>query len=386
MVMPPPKSSPAHEPAEENESHTKSPPPAAPAPVPVGKHTAKTHKSGATSSEEYLAENLKPLRDLSAEMLDLQAVLVKVQQGEASLAGYAPYIIKTISDVDGLVSCLRDGDTVCHIQNGWEQMKANPLLLAPDGDHQAQEQLQNLKMLDELIDKIVYLCGTLTIPTRVNDWLKTSRPGYYIPFDTVFEDELPNPADRQRLLNFLAWAPNIIENGIVDIDAGLIYRYSQKRKDRLMSMLYIVLAFLVVTGLVVGSCFLGVPSWPLASNNLTAMISGWFALLVGIVVHTGIGGIKRARERAGMPSILSFGDIQFQLNARAGQIILRLFIALIGFFGLVFASGINNVTLLNSFLVGYSLDSFVEIFGANLDQSAGSQLNALKQQLTAGQD
>jgi hypothetical protein len=384
MVMPPPSTQPIQEPSAENETRVKSPPPA---PFPNLKLRSKAAKQMA---EPPIGESgvllLRPLRELSAEMLDLKMVLIKVQQGDASLASFAPYVNRTISDVDELISSLKDGDTIRHILNTWEQMKANPLIQAPDGDHDAQEQLQNIKILDELIDKVVYLCGTLTIPTRLNEWLKTTRPGYYIPFSTVFEDELPNPADRQRLLNFLAWAPTVIENGIVDLDAGLIYRYSNQKKERLLSMLYVALAFVVFSGLVIGSCYLGLPSWPLSSNNLTVMISGWLALLVGIIVHIGIGSIKRARERAGLPSILAFGEIQFQINARAGQIILKLFIALVGFFGLILASGIDNVSLLNSFLVGYSLDSFVEMFGSNLEQRAGSQLNALQQQLNAGQD
>jgi hypothetical protein len=49
---------------------------------------------------------------------------------------------------------------------------------------------------------------------------------------------------------------------------------------------------------------------------------------------------------------------------------------------LVFAAGIENAKPLNTFLVGYSLDSFVELFGASIEQKATMQLTALKQKLS----
>jgi hypothetical protein len=304
--------------------------------------------------------------------------------GETSLALFADYINKTVLDVDELVSGLTDGDTARHILNAWEQMQVNPLLRAPDGDHEAQAQLHYLNLLNEQIDKIVFWCGTLTIPERLAAWLDTQRPGYYVPFNQVFEDELPNPEDRLRLLESLALAPKLLRNGFVDLEAGLVYRYSEKKLERLRSFAYLILAALLFTGIVVGACLPAWPGWPLERENLAALLVGWVALLVGVIVHNGVGSVKRSRARGGLPVVVAPSEWQIIINAKAGQMILKLFIALIGLFALVFSSGIDQVTLFNSFLVGYSLDSFVEMFGASMEQRAGAQLSAMQQKLGGG--
>jgi hypothetical protein len=321
-------------------------------------------------------------------MLDLLDVLLKVQSGETALSTFAGYIHKTHADVEELVAGLAAfandatlSDTIRHIVNAWEKMKANPLLIIPDGEHEAQEQLHFLNMLSEEINKVVFLCCSLTIPNRLADWLESTRPEKYIPFHQVFEDEIPDPEDRQRLLNHLAWGDRAVKNGYIDLDAGLIYRYSRSRVARALSIVYMILSLVVFTGLVIGACYLNLPGWQLAAKDQTTMLSGWLALLVGIVVHISIGSIKRSRERVGLPAQFTSSEIFFVINARFGQILLKLFIALVGFFALVFTSGISQVTLFTSFLVGYSLDSFVEMFGSSLEKSAAGQLGVLKKQL-----
>ena len=386
LKSPPPQDSDRALPPRDREREPEAPPPSDVGQAGLIKQAAPSDPSGKASSQAFTL--LVTLRDLSAEMLDFQDVLSKVRLGEASLDTFNPYIVKTVKDVDELVKDIQKlgkdpsaSDSIRHILNAWEQMKANPLMLAPDGDHDAQQQLHYLNILDRQIEKVVFLCGSLTIPNRLNTWLQTTRPGYYIPFHTVFEDEIPNPEDRQRLLEHLATAPEAVQNGWVDSDAGLIYRYSQKLLERWLSVVYFVLALGLSTGLVVGACYLGLPDWPLAAANLTTMLSGWLALLAGIIVHIGIGSIKRKQERS-LPAQTPLSDILFIVNARLGQILLKLFIALIGFFGLVFASGIDQATIFNSFLVGYSLDSFVEVFGTQLEQRAAGMIGAAQKNLT----
>ncbi len=331
---------------------------------------------------------LSSLRQLNAEMLDLQDVLTKVQKGDTPLATFAGYIQGTIKDVEDLLAAIKPlaqdpaiSDTIRHIFNAWEKMKANPLMLVPDGEHEAQEQLHDLALLGEQTGKIIYLCCSLTIPNRLTEWLDSTRPEKYIPFNQVFEDEIPDPDARQRLLNLLAWGDKAVKNGYVDLDAGLIFRYSRSRRDRWMSVLYLLLGLALLTGIVAGACFLSLPGWVLAAANLTQMLSGWAALLIGVVVHISIGSIKHSRERGGLPAQFASSDIFFLINARLGQILLKLFIALVGFFALVFTSGISQLTLFNCFLVGYSLDSFVEMFGSSLEKSAAGQVSALQKQL-----
>lgn len=204
---------------------------------------------------------------------------------------------------------INDGDTIQHIFNIWEQMIACPLLKSPESDFEPQEQIHYLDMLDEQINQIIFLVGTKTIPTRVNNWLKKARPGYYIPFHLVFEDELPRIEDRMKVLNFLAFAPTVVESGIVDAANGLIYRYNLDPKRRALSFLLLLLGLTVATAIVGGAAFLRAQDWPLGRNDLGTLLIGWGAVLIGMTVHVGIGSVKRSQARGALPPVIAVGEL-----------------------------------------------------------------------------
>jgi len=317
------------------------------------------------------------LRQVRAEAQDLRTILEDVRKGETTFKANVEYIRKTAGDLQELMVQVPDGeDTVRHLCNVYEQMIQNPLFAHPEKELAAQDQLHALSMLEAQIREIEYYVGMLTIPKRVNQWLKNERPGYYIPFHAVFEAA----EDRSKILSYLVWSSNTIEGGIVDPANGLIYRYSDSPWMRLLDLGLVLAALLVGSGLVVGACYLRVPGWPIQPAQLSAFVVGWLALLVGVIAHVGVGTVKRGQTQGGLPPITSLGDLPLMLDARSGEIVLKILLALIGFFGLAFASGIENVTALNAFLVGYSLDSFVEIFGTGIEKRAAAQAEALKKQ------
>jgi hypothetical protein len=330
---------------------------------------------------DWDAQQLTRLRELRAEVQDLHTVLESVRKGESTLKTYADYVRKTMQDIDELISSIRDGDAIRHLQNSWEQMTVNPLLLNPEAEFPAQEQLHYLDMLASQIQRIVFFVGFLTIPARVNNWLAQARPGYYVPFHLVFDDELPIQEERIRVLNYLAWSPKAIKGGIVDVANGLIYRYADEPKSRRNSFLLLALAFVVCNAIVIGACYVRVPGWPIQPDHLYSFLAGWSAILIGIVTHMGIGSVKRAQAQGGLPPVIAIGDFFMIVNAKAGQILLKLLLALIGFFGFVFGSGVNSMTPFNALLLGYSLDSFIEVFGSSIEQRASAQVATLKKQL-----
>ena len=90
------------------------------------------------------------------------------------------------------------------------------------------------------------------------------QAGYYVPFHEVFDDELSVYEDRVKLLKYLKFAPQTLANGLVDVDTGLIYRYTPDARGhvrgvrrlfrgRRRSAWELTLAFLVATGIVIGS-------------------------------------------------------------------------------------------------------------------------------------
>jgi hypothetical protein len=336
----------------------------------------------APTANTVLPQDLNRLRKLRAEAQGLQEILDKVRTGEMAIASFAEYIKKTLDDMRSLIDSIGDeNDTIRSIHNIWEQMSVNPLLRDPAAATAAQDQLHHLSALDQQIRKLVFHLGFLTIPARLSEWLAQARPGYYIPFHLVFEDEMPNPEDRTRLLNYLAWSPEGVKGGIVDAASGLIYRYSEKASARWISVALLFFGLLAATGVVAVSCLFPLFGSEITRANLPAFLAGWGAILAGIVTHAGIASVKRAQARGGLPPVIAVGDLTYIIDAWLGQLGLRLLLALIGFFGLVFAAGVAEVTVLNTFLVGYSLDSFVELFGASLEQRATAQVSALKQRL-----
>jgi hypothetical protein len=326
-------------------------------------------------------QSLDQLRELGAEVQDLQTLLEGMRKGETTPKVYADYIRKTKQDIDELVNGITDGDSIRHLHNIWEMMSVCPLLADPEPEHDfsSQEQLHHLNTLDTLSRKLAFQVGMLTIPQRLNNWLAQARPGYYVPFHSVFEDELPALEDRERLLNFLAWQPKVIEGGLVDATTGLVYKYSQKR--RWTSYLLLLAALAVTIGLVIGSAFLPVANWPIKSQQAGTMLVGWVAVLAGLVVHAAVGTVKRAQARGGRPPVIAIADLPLQINAKIGQLLLKLLLTLVGLFGLAFTAGAENVTPLNTFLIGYSLDSVVELFSTSIEQQAAAQVGTLKQQL-----
>jgi hypothetical protein len=324
---------------------------------------------------------LTRLRELRAEVQDLQTVMESVRKGESTLKTYAKYVQTTKKDIEKLMSSIQDGDAIRHLHNSWEQMSVNPILLDPEAEFPTQEQLHYLDMLASQIRRIVFLVGFLTIPSRVNSWLAQARPGYYIPFHLVFDDELPLQEERAKVLNYLAWSPEAVKGGIVDVANGLIYRYADEPKSRRNSFLLLAFVFVICIAIVIVACYVRVPGWPIQQSHLYSLLVGWSAVLIGIVLHIAVGSVKRAQAQGGLPPIIAIGDFFMIINAKAGQILLKLLLALIGFFGFVFGTGINNVTPLNAFLMGYSLDSFIELFSSSIEQRASAQVNTLKKQL-----
>ncbi len=329
------------------------------------------------------AEELSRLRQVRAEIQDLESVLAAVQKGETAPKDYEGYLTKTVNDIGALVPTARAGeysDSLTRVNNLWDQISACPVLVNPAGKLDPQEMQRHLNAALGQCKRLVNEIGNLTIPARLQSWLKTARPGYYVPFHAVFQDEMPDPEARAALLNYLAWAPVALKGGLVDIGSGLIYRYAESGSERLKSFLLLILALGLAAAIVVGAPYLPVDGWPLEDKDLSTLLIGWGAILLGLLFHLGVGLTKRSQTE-GRPPVLALGDLPLLLNARAGQIILKVYMTLVGLFGLTFSTGIEEVTPLNAFLIGYALDSVVELFGTSVEQAANARVGQVKSQL-----
>ncbi len=342
---------------------------------------------------EVNEKTIKALRELRAEMMDLHKLLTSIKGGNNNVKDNTAYIKKTFSDVENLVSELgklnidnenKDSDVIRHIFNVWEQMSGNQILRNPEQvPPNIQEQLLNLTVLQEQCSEIVFHVGDRTIPARVNDWLKKGRPGYYLPFHVIFEDELPSLEGRIHVLNNMAWAPSVINGGIVNVAKGLIYKYEEEAKARRKSLLTVTAAFGLAIVFIILLCNLGTwlnLYWPLKPQHAVTLTICWGAILIGSLTQIGVSSIKRSKV-SGLPPVIPVNDLLIYISARKGDILLKILIALIGLFGLAFTVTPDAVTPMNAFLVGYSLENIVELFGTTIEQKAGAQVGALKEPL-----
>ena len=367
-------------------------------PTTNGKPTGRVPREARTIAPDgatLTRDQLRRLRELRAVVLDLQSFLDGIRSGAMQLATYEDYVQKKKADLEQLMDSIppdsfdaEAADAIFHLHNLWDQMRANPLLLNPGtfgasgASSIAQDQLRDLNLLDAACEGMLFQVGLLTIPDRLNEWLRLGRPGYYVPFHEVFAPELPDYDDRVRVLRHLAWSPRVIRQGLVDVSTGLIYRYSGNGLVRWLSVVEILLAVVLATGLVYLSTHLpNIDGWPLKAEQTITMMSAWAALFIGVVVHVCITTAKRMQDQTELPPALPVGDLARLADAKLGPTLLKVALALIGLFGLVLTAGIAQATPLQAFLAGYSLDSVVELFGASAERRASTQIAGLRQQL-----
>lgn len=367
-------------------SATSASPPGPPGNGPTGNGGRKPPPTG---TPENL---LKILRELRVEVQSLQETLAAIRAGEANLDTYKPFIAKTCDDIRVVTTILatvdnpENSDGIRLILNTWEQMEASPIISPQPGAPAlpAQEQVQNLTLLDAKCKKLTYEIGLVTIPPRLQSWLDKGIPGYYVPFHQVFEDELPEREDRVRVLNFLAWAPSTLKGGLIDVSSGLIYRYSTDTWRQWLSLLGLILGLAASFFLVVASAnafWVGLDGWPIEREHLPLLIAGWLSVLAGIIVHMLVGLTKRVQSQVSLPPVLAPVRILARLNANLGPMLLKIALALVGLYGLAFANGIDALTVFSAFLAGYSLDSVVELVGLAADKGSASQIAGLKKGL-----
>jgi hypothetical protein len=335
------------------------------------------------------------LSEIQAELEDLHNILYSIRKGQTIIPTYADYIETTKGNLRDLITFINSNElpvevenahhTIRHINNAWEQMQVSPLLENPKAKLDIQQQLHYLDLLDEQIHRLNYQISLLTIPHQIHEWLRITGPGYYIPFHDVFSNEVPRSEDRDQILKYISLTPNLTPGGFVDIENGRIYRYSTNRWRRMLSLFMVMLGLGIAAGIVAIACYLPVPDWPLTPNDLPKMLVAWAAVLLGMGVHIIVGSAKRSKTQNGLPSVLM--DLILIIDARFGEIVMKLILGLIGLFGLVIFSrvpqpgllnqfpSLTQVTPLNAFLVGYSLDSIIELFGTSLEGT--SQVKSL---------
>jgi hypothetical protein len=324
------------------------------------------------------------LRQLRAELQDLQTLLSQVREGKAALNTYAGYIVTNREEINKLFAAITgqniewavlEGDDLRHIHNQWQKLFCSPVIATPDATISAEAQTKELAICEQFCQEAVAKIGFVTIPARLNRWLLQGWNGYLLPFHDLFSDELPRLQDRQLLLRVLAASPGIIQGGIVEPTSGLIFPYHFKMSARLFTCFLLLAGYLLAT---VGIWCLGIDA-KLFQMTSSDLVLNWALVILGVLTHY---VVERSKDSGvGGPAAIPLGHPTYVIDARAGIVLMKGLLMLIGFFGLLKLAPQQNHGHLNFFLVGYSLDSFVGIVSTSLDRRAAEQSADLKKQM-----
>lgn len=274
----------------------------------------------------------------------------------------------------------RYGDEITHIENHWERAthhwpQAGDLpeaAVTPAGEGEedgpevalaAEDAVRRAGRAASSLDRLIYHAGLLTIPGRLNQHLEQLRIGQKLNFHATFADEVPDEEARQQILQYLGARPMAIHSGIIDAEKGVVFRASSNPGRRKLS--YVLIALTVIAGalLTLLTAELGewfdLENWPVSPGQSTDLLVGYAFVIAGGAVHLGVDAIKQARSSSGQ-SFLALEDWFVWIHINEIGVIVGVVSMWIGFFGLLFLSG--RVDWQTAFLVGYSIDSFADMF------------------------
>ena len=367
------------------------------------------------------------LRDVRAEVQNLRRVLVRVQENsqieDASVR--AQEVLKVTENrrelytynkeqIDQRLRELRSliranpvlydryGDEVTHIENFWEratqdwpppldQIMFDP---PPEGVEPPTAELLKIMQADVIIrratdtivhlDGIIYHAALLTIPGRLNQHLEQLRIGQKLDFDATFSDEVDRADDRRKILEYLSARPMVVRNGIIDVANGVVFHASSSYARRRLSYLYIALAIVVgaLLALIVANMreWFGVSNWPIEEGRTLELVSGYAFVILGGVIHLGVDGLKQARAGQNR-TLLAIEDWLLWIHIHEVDILMGVFSLWVGFFGLLTVSP-SEINWETAFFIGYSIDSFIDLFLQRFDNNKHAAVAVINQQTT----
>ncbi|GAB4526927.1 MAG: hypothetical protein OHK0046_44190 [Anaerolineae bacterium] len=294
----------------------------------------------------------------------------------------------------------RYGDEIAHIENFWERATyewphiaavqvvagtddAATAELSPEGlptgeaaQVVADEVVRSAEKVNEYFHNLIYHAGVLTIPDRLNQHLEQLRIGQALDFNATFVDEVPRDADRLKILAYLSRRPMAVRNGIIDVENGVIFHASPSITRRRLSYVYILLT--IVCGALLAYMFANagdtfeLEDWPVSSDSTSNLMIGYVAVIIGGIVHLGVDAIKQARGKDTRTTLLALDDWFVWVHINEVGIIIGIVSLWVGFFGLVLINGTINWQ--TAFLVGYSIDSFVDMFLERFNTDVSSRV------------
>jgi len=268
-------------------------------------------------------------------------------------------------------------DQIIHIENCWERVEYHldrlRALLGSGEDGVGGDGAAVLACAGEVdarLQQMVFLAAYLTIPQRVNEHLRQLRIGQALDFHRDFADELPELSERLKLLVTMRAHPNQI-HGIVDVERGVIYKTAIRRRRHVVSVVAQVVLVLLGVGLFALLPVIG--AWEALSDR-ALLLERYLFVGVGALLHLLMSTLKQ-RRRGGEGEVTALDDFILWIHVREVAIAWTVVTVWIGVIGLSFVPQTTGAQ--TALIVGYSLDSFIDVFLMRFEQKAGSVTKAL---------
>jgi hypothetical protein len=370
--------------------------------VPQGRGPTESFLAPVVSPEPAFHRLVALLRDVRVEAQNLQASLqeikrkaaltdrqVRAQEVAAALQDAQSIFAYSRGQIDARLAAVRalldqspdlydlSGDEVAQIEDLWQRIT----LAWPDPARPVDQVIAAVAAIESLLESILYHVGIVAIPPRVNQHLAQLRVGQTLDFHEAFRDELPDQKQRMEILRYLSAHPRSVD-GLVDVERGVIYRVSPSAWRRRASLLMIALALaggvLVVYLYANLGDWLGLSGWPATPGALGKLLAGYLFIVIGAAVHLGVDALKESRARpAGGITALDEGLLW--LHVKELPITMGVLSLWVGIIGLALWQ--PDVPWQTAFFVGYSLDSFVDLFLQRFTRTVTARTGALQSQL-----
>lgn len=287
--------------------------------------------------------------------------------------------LRTLLDT---IPCIYDltGDEITNIENLFQRVSLAWEELSEEGNPIDTEQLLNrIANINKMLGEIIFHACLLTIPTRINQHLKHLRIGQTLDFHEFFKDELPPVKKyRETILADLYSHPRMI-NGVVDVKRGIVYNASPYRWRRFGSFL-VTVAILIVGGLLIYFSpdigkWLSLENWPVTPDKKVEYLSGYLFIIFGGFTHIGMGMLKESRAGKEQ-TFIALSDMILWIHIKELSIIAGIISLFIGFWGSALI--LQKIDWQTAFFVGYSIDSFIDIFLLRFTGIISSQTELLK--------
>lgn len=229
-----------------------------------------------------------------------------------------------------------------------------------------------------ILNEVIFACCKVTIPDEVEEKLETIRVGKELDFHGVFDDTLPNTAQRVEILELLKHRQL---GGWVNPTTGVIYRISRGTGARVVTCLAPFVVAILVGAALYGFASLSFANeWDFLSDRWE-LVGAYGLVLAGAVFHLLVENLKASQTR--LAPLLAVTDFVYWLNLRWVGLLATILWVVVVTIGLRTAGIEGSGELSACFFAGYSLDSVAGLVLTRFEGSAELEQRRLAEELAA---